>query len=455
MSGRAEAETGPSLITGWGRTAPSAATVLRPTDAPDAERALAGPLTGRAVGFRGLGRSYGDAAQSAGGTVIETTAMTRILDLDVQRGVVRAEAGLSIDALLRRIVPLGWFVPVTPGTRMVTLGGAVAADVHGKNHHRDGSIGAHVATLTLVTPDATVHHLIPDDALFAATVGGMGLTGLITEVTLDLLPVRSAFLEVETARAPDLDTLMATLDAHDGRHRYSVAWIDCLSTGKALGRGIVTSGDHVGHETLTRGQAAAPDDFAPKVRLRAPAFAPPGLLNRVSVRAFNEAWFRRAPARPSTGIEHASTFFHPLDGVADWNRIYGPRGFVQYQYVVPFGAEAMVAQSLRLLADAGAASFLAVLKRFGAEGDGLLSFPMPGWTLALDLPVRHGLPDLLSALDRLVLAAGGRLYLAKDSRMPRSLLEAGYPRLEEFRALRRDIDPEGRIATDLSRRLDL
>lgn len=446
---------GPSLLAGWGRTAPTAATVLTPSDAAEAHHALAEPSIGRSVGFRGLGRSYGDAAQSAGGTVIETTSMTRVIDLDVTNGVVRAEAGLSIDALLRRIVPLGWFVPVTPGTRMVTLGGAVAADVHGKNHHRDGSIGQHVIGLTLVTPDAAVHRLTPDDPLFAATVGGMGLTGLITEVTLDLIPVRSAFLQVETARARDLNALMATLEAHDGRHRYSVAWIDCLSTGSALGRGIVTSGDHVGPEALSGRRAEAPDLFAPTVRLRAPSFAPPGLLNRGSVRAFNEAWYRRAPARASTSIEHAASFFHPLDGVADWNRIYGPRGFVQYQYVVPFGAEDTVARSIRLLADAGVASFLAVLKRFGAEGDGLLSFPMPGWTLALDLPVRDGLPQLLTALDRLVLEAGGRLYLAKDSRMPRHLMEAGYPRLADFRAIRNAIDPHGRIATDLSRRLDL
>jgi len=445
----------PDLLTGWGRTAPTSAALIRPRDWSDATRTLSGPTSGRAVAFRGLGRSYGDAAQSAGGTVIETTRMDAVLEFDAAAGTVRAEAGLSIDALLRRIVPAGWFVPVTPGTRMVTLGGAVAADVHGKNHHRDGSIGAHVSSLTLVTPDGTPHQLGPGDPLLAATVGGMGLTGLITDVTLRLLPVRTAHLEVVTSRASDLETLMRTLEEQDRRHRYSVAWIDCLRTGKTLGRGIVTSGDHVGPERLTGRALGAPLAFEPDIRLRAPAAFPPGLLNRTSVRAFNELWFRRAPARPHRGIEHAATFFHPLDAVADWNRIYGPRGFIQYQYVVPFGAEDTVARSIRLLAEAGAASFLAVLKRFGAAGDGLLSFPMPGWTLALDLPVRRGLPSLLAALDQLVLDAGGRLYLAKDSRMPRHLLEAGYPRLPEFLALRRSIDPRARLTTDLSRRLHL
>ena len=442
-------------LTGWGRTAPTVATVVRPSDTAEAERLLTGTLPGRAVAFRGLGRSYGDAAQSAGGTVLETTGMRGVLAFDRTSGVVRAEAGLSIDALLRAVVPASWFVPVTPGTRMVTLGGAVAADVHGKNHHRDGSIGAHVEGLRLVTPDGTVHDLVPGDALLDATVGGMGLTGLIVDVTLRLIPVASAHLRVTTTRAPDLDALLRTLEHEDARHRYSVAWIDCLRGGRSLGRGVVTAGDHLPAADAPEARTGAPLRFDPRARLRAPAAVPSGLLNRATVGVFNEAWYRKAPAAPSQRIEHAATFFHPLDGVVDWNRIYGPRGFVQYQYVVPFGAEDTVARTVRELAASGAASFLAVLKRFGAEGTGLLSFPMPGWTLALDIPAHRGIVPLLARLDALVLAAGGRLYLAKDARMPQHLLEAGYPRLATFRALRREIDPAGRIATDLSRRLDL
>lgn len=442
-------------LIGWGRTAGTVARVFRPQDSGQATALVASTLPGRAVGFRGLGRSYGDAAQSAGGSVIDTTRMSGIVEFDARAGTVRAEAGLSIDALLREVVPRGWFVPVTPGTRMVTLGGAVAADVHGKNHHRDGTLGAHAVGLRLVTVDGTVHDLQPGELLFDATVGGMGLTGLIVEVTLRLIPVASAYVQVETVRARGLDELMGVLVEHDARWRYSVAWIDCVSSGRKLGRGVVTSGEHADARDLAGGAARQPLAFDPQVRLRAPAAVPSGLLNRASVRAFNEAWYRRALATPRTSVEHATTFFHPLDGVADWNRIYGPGGFVQYQYVVPSGAEDTVARTIRLLSDAGVASFLAVLKRFGAQGPGLLSFPMPGWTLALDIPVRPGLAGLLARLDRLVHDAGGRLYLAKDSRMPRELLEAGYPRLAAFREVRRIVDPDRRIATDLSRRLDL
>lgn len=442
------------LLTGWGRTAPTAAVVERPSGTAEAVAAVR-HAAARSLAFRGLGRSYGDAAQSAGGTVIETTGMDAVLDLDPTAGTLRVEAGLSIDAVLRAVVPQGWFVPVTPGTRMVTLGGAIAADVHGKNHHRDGSIGRHVLALTLVTQDGTVHDLRPGDELFAATVGGMGLTGLIVDATLRLIPVSTAHIVVETVRAPGLEDLLRLLAEHDARHRYSVAWIDCLAGGRALGRGVLTSGDHATVDDLPGPDAMDPLRFEPSVRLRAPRSVPPGLLNRTSVRAFNEVWYRRAPGTPHVGTQHAAAFFHPLDGVADWNRIYGPRGFVQYQYVVPLDAEDAVARSVRLLSGAGGASFLAVLKRFGAEGEGMLSFPRPGWTLALDLPVRSGLTDLLAQLDRIVLDAGGRLYLAKDSRMPAALLDAGYPRLDEFRAVRRRIDPDGRLATDLSRRLGL
>lgn len=442
-------------LTGWGRTAGTVATVVRPEDAAAGARALDAATEDRPVAFRGLGRSYGDAAQSAGGTVLDTTRMRGVLAFDLRTGVVRAEAGLSIDALLRATVPAGWFVPVTPGTRMVTLGGAVAADVHGKNHHRDGSFGAHVVAIRLATPDGMVEDLGPGEALFDATVGGMGLTGLILEVTVRLIPVTSAYLQVSTSRAPDLDALMTILEEQDAAQRYSVAWIDCLSGGRSLGRGVVTAGDHLEAGDLEATVAADPLRFAPSTRLQAPPFVPSGLLNRGTVRAFNEAWYRRAPRAPQESVEHAATFFHPLDGVADWNRIYGPRGFIQYQYVVPFGAEATVARTLEELSASGVPSFLAVLKRFGAQGTGLLSFPMPGWTLAIDIPAGAALVGLLARLDRQVLQAGGRLYLAKDARMPRHLVEAGYPRLDAFRTIRRTVDPHGRIATDLSRRLAL
>lgn len=444
-----------TALTGWGGTARTHAVLLRPTDTANAQRLLAEATPGRALGFRGLGRSYGDSAQSAGGAIIETTLMNGLLEFDRTTGVVRAEAGLSIDALLRAVLPAGWFVPVTPGTRQVTLGGAVAADIHGKNHHRDGTIGAHLAGLDLIAPDGTEHHLRPGTPLFDATVGGMGLTGLVSTVTLRLIPVTSAYMRVRTARTANIESTMLALQEQDTHARYSVAWLDCLSTGRSLGRGVVTSGDHA-HASDLKGRARRdPQAFRPTTRLAAPARLPSGLLNQLSVRAFNEAWFRRAPSREQTSIEHAATFFHPLDGVANWNRIYGPSGFVQYQFVVPDGKEAAVQKSIQTLARTGAASFLAVLKRFGPEGSGMLSFPMPGWTLALDLPVQPGLAPLLTRLDELVLEAGGRLYLAKDSRMPRRMLEIGYPRLDEFQSMRAAIDPQGRIATDQSRRLRL
>ena len=452
---RTDLDGGLERLTGWGRTAPTVARVLRPLGASAAQRILGAPIEGRAVAFRGLGRSYGDSAQSAGGAVIETTRMNAVLEFDPDNGTLRAEAGLSIDRLLRTTVREGWFVPVTPGTRHVTLGGAVAADVHGKNHHRDGSLGAHVRAIRLITPDGDAHDLTPGMPLFDATVGGMGLTGLISEVTLQLFPVSTSFMTVETARASNLDDLLRTLTEHDGRWRYSVAWIDCLSTGSSFGRGVVTSGDHADRSSLPPRTVRDPLRFAPVTRFRTPGTFPTGALNRASVRAFNEAWFRRAPTAPRVRVEHSTTFFHPLDGIADWNRIYGPRGFLQYQYVMPYGQEEAVAASIRLLAQSGAASFLGVLKRFGAEGSGMLSFPMPGWTLALDLPLLPGLSLLLARLDHIVLKAGGRLYLAKDARMPRRMIDSGYPRLEEFREVRRSIDPHDRLTTDQSRRLGL
>ena len=408
---------------------------------------------------RGLGRSYGDSAQNAGGLVVATAGLDRVLSVDGAAGTVTVEAGVSIGRLIRVLLGQGMFVPVTPGTRQVSIGGAVGADVHGKNHHRDGSIGAHVERMTVVLADGSVRDVSPaagdDPELFWGTLGGLGLTGLVTAATLRALPVQTPWMSVDTRRVSDLDTLMAALEDADQR-RYSVAWVDCMAGGAHAGRGIVTAADHatvaeVAEHRRGPGQAPDPD---PAPRLAVPGWIPPGLLNRVSVAAFNQAWYLHAPRQRTGELQSTATFFHPLDGVQAWNRLYGRTGMVQYQCVVP-GPDT-VADLLAQLRQAGAPSFLAVLKKFGPGNPGPLSFPRPGWTLALDLPAAMPeLPQLLDRLDETVADVGGSVYLAKDSRMRPELLATYYPRLDAWHQLRDRVDPDRRWQSDQSRRLSL
>ena len=438
----------PELLYGWGRTAPTTATVV-PGEALG-EVLAARPSRG--VLARGLGRAYGDAAQNAGGTVVAMTSAPSPPPSVDAGGVVTASASTSFEELLRFLVPRGWFVPVTPGTRHVTVGGAVAADVHGKNHPAAGSWMNHVVAVDVAGPDGTVRTLTPDadpDA-FWATGGGMGLTGVVTRCRFRAVAIETSRMVVDTARLPDLDAVLATMAASTSR--YGVAWLDASATGPALGRGVVTTGDHAPHHAVNR---AGSDDVL-AYRSRPPVPAPAlGLVGRRSVAALNGLRYRRAPIRRTGQVQTIDSFFYPLDAIAGWNRLYGRRGLIQWQCAVPTGAELVLDAVLERLRRGGASSFVTVLKRFGAGNAGPLSFPIAGWTLAVDLPAAPELAPVLDALDRLVAGAGGRIYLAKDARLAPELLETMYPRLAEWRAVRERLDPGGALQSDLGRRLGL
>jgi decaprenylphospho-beta-D-ribofuranose 2-oxidase len=454
-----------SELTGWGRTPATAADVVHAVHPDIVDGVVSGTVAGgdrpdRGLIARGLGRSYGDAAQNAGGTVVDATWLDAVHHVDLEAGLLTVGAGVSLETLMERFVPLGWFVPVTPGTRLVTVGGAIAADIHGKNHHRDGSFCSHVTAMTLVTPtgawdiSAASH---PD--LFWATAGGMGLTGVVTRATLQMIPVESSYMLVDTERASDLDDAMSRMVSGDDGYRYSVTWIDCQSTGKNLGRSVLTRGDHARLDELPDPLRRAPDKarrFVPKTLVNVPITPPSGLLNPLTVGAFNEFWFRKAPKFQVGKPQHMTGFFHPLDGVGSWNRLYGKRGFLQYQFVVADRHAETVRRIIEQLTELKLASFLAVLKRFGPGDPGPLSFPMPGWTLALDLPVGYDQLDrLLDGFDEQVAEVGGRVYLAKDSRVAPAMFERMYPELDAWRAVRDRVDPEGVLQSDLSRRLGL
>ena len=407
---------------------------------------------------RGLGRSYGDAGQRAGGLVLDMTRLDSIGPVDRDSGLVTVGAGVSIDQLLRVVLPQGGFVPVTPGTRNVTIGGAIAADIHGKNHHRDGSFCRHVTSMTLVTPTG-VHEVTPDHDpdLFWATAGGMGLTGIVVRATIRLLPVESSWVTVDTHRFARLEDLMHEMEAHDHDYHYSVAWVDCNAGGSRLGRSILTRGDHAGRERVARSPSRAlPPGTGQPPRENSPAAAEGSLergqcdrLQRVVVPQGTEGATGRAPAHRC--VLPPSRRGERLEPAVRTERI-SP---VSVRRRVIMHGE-VVREAIDLVCAARVPSFVSVLKRFGPGDDGPLSFPIAGWTLALDFPVGPAaLPTLVDALDEVVLNAGGRVYLAKDSRARPEHVHKMYPRIPELQSVRDRIDPDRVLQSDLSRRLDI
>lgn len=399
---------------------------------------------------RGLGRAYGDSALPAAGDtcVAGSTLADRILRFDPETGDMTAEAGLSLDNLYQGFLPRGWFTPVTPGTRFVTLGGMVAADVHGKNHHVDGCFGRHVHAMRLrvadgrvVTCSRTEH---PD--LFFATIGGMGLTGHILDVSFRLVRVPSPWIYQEVQRVPDIDTFMDVLKSSAASWPMTMGWIDCLSKGSSMGRGV-----------LFRGRWAEPHEAPhsfPTLRppIPVPFTFPHGLLGVHTVRAFNVLYYR-LPRRPA-GVTHPGGFFYPLDAAGDWHRMYGPRGFTQYQCVLPAsGGHGAARRFLEVVTRGGGASFLCVIKDCGPEGEGILSFPRPGISIALDLAMRDDTQALIDQMNECVIAEGGRIYLAKDALTRPEHFRAMESRLDRFLDVRRTWDPEGRIRSAQSVRL--
>lgn len=442
-------------LTGWGRATGSTADVLPVADGCRVVEVLArcGP---RGALARGLGRSYGDAAQNAGGVVLDATGLdTTGLDttgiaepLSVRDGILTVGAGMSVRRVHREIVPQGWMLPVVPGTESVTMGGALAADVHGKNHRRDGSFARHVESFTLATGGG-MRRIDPvgQPDEFWATAGGMGLTGVVTELTVRLRPIETPMMVVHTRRQPDSAAVLA--DLADGDPHYTAAWID--TTGRRAGRGVVSTAEHAGLDDLPHRRARPASG-----RRMAPTVPPIGVsvIGSASVRLASALRYRAS--RPGRRIEPYHSYQFPLDALGEWHRLYGRAGLVQHQMAVPSGREYVIEDAVAEIRRRRIVCALAVLKRLGPGDPGPLSFPIEGWTLALDLPrAQAGLTRLLSDLDDAVVAAGGRVYLAKDACTTPSSIRAMYPELPAWRRVRDRMDPGGVMQSDLARRLDL
>lgn len=400
---------------------------------------------------RGNGRCYGDASLAP--RTLSTLRYNRILSFDRKAGIFECQSGITLDRILEVTVPAGWFLPVTPGTKFITIGGAVGSDVHGKNHHVEGSFSQHIIEMDVMVADGTVltcsPHELPD--LFEATCGGMGLTGVVMRVKFRLKKIETAYVKQKQLKARNLEEMIHFFETYK-HYTYSMAWLDCLTKGDQFGRGILIVGEHARLEDLDSRQRKNPLALPSKPRITFPFNLPSWALNTLTVKAFNFLYYGKNFRKEINNVVSYEPFFYPLDAILHWNRGYGKKGFVQYQFVLPLSAKQGLIDILRRIGEEGMGSFLVVLKVFGRQNS-MISFPREGYTLALDFPVRKGLFEFLDELDAIVLKYGGRLYMSKDARMKPEVLEQGYPELDKFKNIVERYNPSAKFCSLQSDRL--
>ena len=436
-------------ISGWGNSLHSLSLIKTLSQ----ENPVVNEVNSRGAIPRGLGRSYGDSANNSGGTVLYAGGFNHKY-IDPQSGIAVVGAGVTLHALESDGLKIGYFPFVVPGTAEVTIGGAIASDIHGKSHHRVGSFSNHLIEMKLLTAEGSLRVMKPigeNSRLFWATVGGMGLTGVIIEATIQLLKVETAFVTVKEKRVFSLEELLKVLLEFNSKHTYTVAWIDL--SGSFKGKGIVSAADHAKLEHIpTKNHTKILNPINLK-SFRIPFTLKNGLINRFTIRVFNLFWFHKPLGKK---IQHVQKYMHPLDGITNWNVLYGAKGFTQYQFVVPLNRVEVLGVILEKLKNENCSSFLAVLKSFGNSPTGLIGFPMIGWTLAIDIPNNaRNLSQILREIDQLVMNAGGRIYLTKDSRLNNKHLPLMYPNLDEWKEIKQEIDPSNYWQSDQGRRLKL
>ncbi|WP_163805463.1 FAD-binding oxidoreductase [Mycolicibacterium anyangense] len=457
----------PRSLTGFGRTAPTVAQVLSTPDVEviaaavrqvaDADSSSPAHLR-RGILARGLGRSYGDQACNGGGIVVDMTRLNRIHSLSSETAIADVDAGVSLDQLMKAALPFGLWVPVLPGTRQVTVGGAIGSDIHGKNHHSAGSFGNHVLSLDLLMADGDVRTLTPDGEnadLFWATVGGNGLTGIVVRARIAMTRTETAYFIADGVSTANLDeTIAVHLDGSDDKYTYSSAWFDLISPPPKLGRAAVSRGSLARVDQLPKKLAKNPLKFDAPQLLTVPDIFPISAMNKLSFSAIGEVYYRLGGTYQGK-IMNLSQFYHMLDLVSGWNNAYGPAGFAQHQFLVPPDALDEFKNIIRWIQTSGHYSALNVFKLFGPGNRAPLSFPMAGWNVAMDFPMKAGVNEFLNELDRLAMEFGGRVYTAKDSRVSAENFHKMYPRIDEWIAVRRKADPNGVFASDMARRLEL